>query len=274
MISPERLLLLRLRCRILESYLEFQNPASLKAIEKIRSPTTSAHNIPVTFPESYPFSLVSNLPKSAPNAVGALENKALYNAGLGETAIVFLTLALSSPRKIWLGSLENIMEIEGPETLAAFLIRMFKVGISILSNDAFPSNWMNANILVHKVLIKIMDPIATILEREFVPEEGSSLAFDINLWREAFHLLFKLLSSEQLVIEEFSPQVYSTCLSYLLPLTCTLETAGCVAPCWRHQRGRSRNPDTTMELSRSTSRRDCGGRTYCSRCKSTVTELL
>ena len=176
-------------------------------MERNRSSTTPINNIPVTFPESYPFSLVSNLPKSAPNAVGALENKALYNAGLGETAVVFLTLALSSPRKIWLNSLESILDIEGRENLSALLIRMFKVGTSILGNEAFPSNWMNINILVHKVLVKIMDPIAMMLEREFVPEENSSQVFDVNLWREAFHLLFKLLSSEQLVIEEFSPQV-------------------------------------------------------------------
>lgn len=193
--------------RVLESYQEFQNPASIKAMERNKSSTTPINNVPVTFPESYPFSLVSNLPKSAPNAVGALENKALYNAGLGETAVVFLTLGLSSPRKMWLNTLESILDIEERDNFSALLTKMFKVGTSILSNDAFPSNWMNVNILVHKVLVKIMDPIATLLERHFVPDETSSQAFDVNLWREAFNLLFKLLSSEQLVIEEFSPQV-------------------------------------------------------------------
>ena len=150
--------------------------------------------------------------------------------------MVFLTLALSSPRKIWLNSLENIMDIEGRDTLATLLIRMFKVGISILGNDAFPSNWMNVNILVHKVLIKIMDPIATILESEFVPEEKASETFDVTLWREAFHLLFKLLSSEQLVIEEFSPQVGHS-LSIFSPLVNVdiSETTCRLASCRRYQ---------------------------------------
>jgi dedicator of cytokinesis protein 3 len=61
--------------------------------------------------------------------------------------------------------------------------------------------------LAHKVLIKMMDPVATLMEREFIPEQDAVYQFDSNLWREAFYMLLKLLSSEQLVIEEFSPQV-------------------------------------------------------------------
>jgi dedicator of cytokinesis protein 3 len=85
------------------------------------------------------------------------------------------------------------------------LSQFFKVASSILQNDAFPSSWLNVNILGHKVLIKMMDPVSTLLERDFIPAQESE--FDAELWREGFHMLLRLLSSDQLVIEEFSPQV-------------------------------------------------------------------
>ena len=66
---------------------------------------------------------------------------------------------------------------------------------------------MNVNILAHKVLIKIADPVAQLLERDFIPEQAQAFKFNAGLWREALYMLLKLLSSDQLVIEEFSPQV-------------------------------------------------------------------
>ena len=122
------------------------------------------------------------------------------------------------------------------------------------SPSRYLNNWLNVNILAHRVLLKMMDPIATMFEREFIPDEASGRPFEAALWKECFYVLLKLLSSEHLVIEEFSPQVYFRRLCHSLPLTCALETAGCVAPCWRYQGGRSRNLDTTVEFSRSTSR--------------------
>lgn len=167
--------------------------------------------VPVTFPESYPFSLVAFLP-NAHRTTTAQANlttagNVIFNPGLGETAIVFLVLVLSSPKKHILDFLESGLEIEGRDNFATLLSQFFRVSSSILDNDAFPSNWLNVNILAHKALIKMMDPVATLLEREFIPEQDGGYQFDSNLWREAFYMLLKLLSSEQLVIEEFSPQV-------------------------------------------------------------------
>lgn len=53
----------------------------------------------------------------------------------------------------------------------------------------------------------MMDPVATLLEQNFIPDQDAGYQFDSSLWRECFYMLLKLLSSEQLVIEEFSPQV-------------------------------------------------------------------
>jgi dedicator of cytokinesis protein 3 len=176
-------------------------------VERTRSSTTIPSVLPVTFPESYPFTLVAYLPNAIRNTQSLKES--LFNPGLGETAIVFLVLILSCPRKHILGFLESSLEIEGREHFASLLSQLFKVATSVLQNDAFPSSWLNVNILAHKVLIKVMDPVATLMEKDFIPDQDSEYQFDANLWREGFYMLLKLLSSEQLVIEEFSPQVCS-----------------------------------------------------------------
>ncbi|KAF7964947.1 hypothetical protein HWV62_1454, partial [Athelia sp. TMB] len=201
--------LLSLLPRLLDSYREFQSPANHRAIELTKSPTTTTIAVPVTFPESYPFSLISRLPnpnRHPSHAALASEGNVIFNPGLGETAIVFLVLVLSSPRKHVLNFLESSLEIEGRDNFATLLSQFFKVSTSILDNDAFPSSWLNVNILAHIVIIKMMDPVASLLERDFIPDQDATFSFDARLWREGFYMLLKLLSSEQLVIEEFSPQ--------------------------------------------------------------------
>lgn len=199
--------------RLLDSYREFQNPVNHRAVERTRTSSTTAVPVPVTFPESHPFSLVALLPDAPRNAPHTLtgEGNQIFNPGLGETAIVFLVLVLASPRKHILNFLESSLEIEGRDNFASLLSQFFRVSASILDNDAFPSSWLNVNILAHKVLIKMMDPVASLLERDFIPDQDADYQFDSNLWREGFYMLLKLLSSEQLVIEEFSPQVSYSC---------------------------------------------------------------
>ncbi|KAG6820881.1 hypothetical protein H0H93_010225 [Arthromyces matolae] len=199
--------LLSLLPRLLDSYREFQNPVSLRAIE--RSPTTLKAPIPVTFPESYPFSLLAYLP-DVPRGPNNLplpgEGDALFNPGLGEIAIVFLVLILSSPAKHVVDFLVNSLEIEGRDRFVTLMSHFFNVATSILDNEAFPKSWLNVNILAHKVLIKMMDAVAQIMERDFIPTQESESQFDANLWKGCLNMLLKLLSSDQLVIEEFSPQ--------------------------------------------------------------------
>ncbi|KAJ7714176.1 C2 domain in Dock180 and Zizimin proteins-domain-containing protein [Mycena maculata] len=200
--------LLPLLPRLLDSYREFQSPASRKAMERTRSSLPLKTTIPVTFPESYPFSLLAPLPDGprSPTTPGTPNTDNIFNPGLGETATVFLVLILSSPTKHILNFLELSLDIEGRDRFVALLSQFFKVATSILDNDAFPKTWLNINVLAHKVLIKIMEPIATILEKEFIPPQEAQSQFNAPLWREGFSMFLKLLTSDQLVIEEFSPQ--------------------------------------------------------------------
>ncbi|KAH9830756.1 cytoplasmic protein [Rhodofomes roseus] len=198
--------LLTLIPRLLDSYIEYQNPLSHRALERGRSTLPTSSLYPVTFPESYPFAMLGQLPKSPTAVSGSFDNRPDFIPGLGEAAIVLLVLVLAAPKRHLLGFLESMLEIEGPDNFSAFLSKCFKVAVSIINNDAFPKNWLNVNVLAHKVLIKLMDPIATLLERDFVPQGQPGREFNPTLWREAFHVLLKILSSEHLVIEEFIPQ--------------------------------------------------------------------
>ncbi|KAI0633627.1 cytoplasmic protein [Trametes polyzona] len=198
--------LLSLLPRLLDSYQEYQNPASIRAVERNRSSTPVTNNFPVSFPESYPFSLATQLPKSNGMSTASVDVKPEFSPGLGEVAIVILVMILSASKEHLVNFLESILEIEGRDRLAALLSQFFKVAGSILDNEAFPKNWLNVNILAHRVLLKMIDPVATMFEREFVPDESSGRPFDTKLWRDCFCVLLKLLSSEHLVIEEFSPQ--------------------------------------------------------------------
>lgn len=201
--------LLSLLPRLLDSYREFNSVTSRKAMERHMSPTTNKTTVPVTFPETYPFPLLSYLPDAQRPPGGFSGNgvsEPLFNSCLGETAVVFLVLILSSPAQDVFDSLQSSLDIEGRERFVAFLGQLFKVTTSILENEAFPKTWLNINVLAHKVLIKLMEPVGEILQKEFVPPQNSESQYNAILWKDCFHMLLTLLSSEQLVIEEFSPQ--------------------------------------------------------------------
>jgi dedicator of cytokinesis protein 3 len=197
--------------RLLATYAEFQSPTNMAAIERIKSLATVTAAVPVTFPASYPFSLVAALPKAPTPPHGARPSAdALFNPGLGETAVAFLALIMSAQRKHILAFLESTVDIEGRENFTRFLMQLFRVSTSILDNDAFPSNWLNVNIMAHTTLVKLLDPIAAVLEASFIPDHRAAFVFDEQLWKEGISMVLKLLSSEQLVIEEFSAQVRTT----------------------------------------------------------------
>ncbi|EJD42755.1 cytoplasmic protein [Auricularia subglabra TFB-10046 SS5] len=197
--------LLLLLPRLLDSYTEFQSAATLRAFERNKSAATTMAAVPVIFPASHPFSLVAQYP-SYMAATAMYERTPFYNCGLGETAVAFLSLVLSSPRKSLVNLFDTRLEVEGRDNTAALLLQFFKVAVSIIENDAFPRTWLNVNILGHRVLLKMMEPIADLLTQNYIPDQTMSHTFNSELWKEAFYMLLTLLSSEQLVIEEHSPQ--------------------------------------------------------------------
>lgn len=192
--------LLSLLPRLLESYAEFTDARNAGALERVRSAATAPASVPVIFPESYPFSLVALLPGSTTG---------LFSPAQSETAVVLLALILSSPKKHLVNFFDSILEIEGRLHFSRLLRALFDAGKNMLDNSAWPRNWLNVNILAHKVLVRAMDAAAVLLTRSFVPgqsPDGEEFAFDRELWTEGLQMLLKLLSSDQLLIEELTSQ--------------------------------------------------------------------
>jgi dedicator of cytokinesis protein 3 len=184
--------------------------------------------------------LIAQLPRAPKGFNGVYQAQAeghvLFSPAQGETAIVLLVIILSSPQKYLLNFFEGVFEIEGRDNFSSLLSQLFRVAASILDNDAWPTNWLNVNIMAHKVLVKMMDTVAVLLERRFIPTDDATFSFNTELWREAFQVLLKLLSSDQLVIEEFSPQVDSS-LSHLCFLRLTqphTATSSSMEDGWRY----------------------------------------
>jgi dedicator of cytokinesis protein 3 len=164
------------------------------------------------FPSTYPFALVVLNPDSSLSARGrdAAEiddsGKPLLNCGLGETAVTILVLIMACPRPRLNNWLEDLLEIEGPRAVADLLRNFFDVALSILQHEAFPANWLNASLMAHTVVLKLLGPVAALLGKSYVPSIDHAESFNTLLWGDCLNLLCELLASEELVIEEFSAQ--------------------------------------------------------------------
>lgn len=200
--------------KLLQTYKEFHSPATRAAFERHRSPSTVSSVVPVVFPSSYPFPLVARKPVGnvSPTPVRSLrrqQRKVDYpylNLGLGEIAAVLTVLVMLSPRRHLIGFMDEQLDIDGRDKLSEFLHNFFEVSTSILLNEAYPSTWLNTNILAHQMVLKMADPLATLLVRDFIPPADQLDTFKTDLWKAGLSMLLTLLSSDQLVIERFKPQ--------------------------------------------------------------------
>ncbi|GAA6012300.1 hypothetical protein JCM10207_002794 [Rhodosporidiobolus poonsookiae] len=210
--------LLALLPRLLESHRELaDNLANLDAIERQRSPASMPATVPLVFPSTYPISLLSHPASHARRQATGRDARSSANAddkanwptmraGAGEVAAVFLTLVHLAPRKIFVNWLESTLEVEGKDTFGRQLGQVFRVSRAILENEAFDGDWLNISVLAHRIILKLAEPVADILVRDFIPPAQFSFKFNTSLWRDFFGMLLKLLASPQLLIEEFSPQ--------------------------------------------------------------------
>ncbi|GAA5856905.1 hypothetical protein JCM8547_008456 [Rhodosporidiobolus lusitaniae] len=199
--------LLGLLPRLVDAYREMENLGNLDAIERQRTPASIPSTTPVVFPSSYPISLLSYpAPRGSSSSNGDEKGWPTLRAGVGEIACVFLALLHLAPRKILVNYLESTVEVEGRETFSRQLGQIFRVARSILDEEAFPSNWLNITVLAHRVVLRLAEPVAEILVRDFIPPSTASFKFATPLWRDFFGMLLKLLASPSLTIEEFSPQ--------------------------------------------------------------------
>ena len=91
--------------KIRDAYDEFGDARNSAALARTRGPASVPSAVPVIFPESYPFSLVAQLP-------GAGADAGLFSPAQGEAAVVLLALVLSSPKKYLVNFLDSVLDIE------------------------------------------------------------------------------------------------------------------------------------------------------------------
>ncbi|KDN50840.1 hypothetical protein K437DRAFT_273050 [Tilletiaria anomala UBC 951] len=208
--------LLSILPRLLQTYQELRSSETARAIERQRTPSTVASSVPVIFPSTYPFPLLAKSPAGqAPPIMTASSRRnrrrpklEFLNCGLAEIAAVLNVLLMLSPRKHLASFLDEQLDLEGPEATATFLHNYFDTATSLLHNDAYPSTWLNFNVLTHQMVLKMIDPAAKLLIRVFIPTAPAQSpdSFDTELWMAGLNTLLTLLSSSQLVIEDFKPQ--------------------------------------------------------------------
>lgn len=195
--------LLSLLPRLVESYRELSLPINLQTLQNHRGPASAIESNPVTFPSTYPTSLLVELPPS-PLAPEATQVATLQHVS-GEVAATIVSLLHISPAKVLADYMQTTFEIEGAENFSALLSQLFRAMTSMLAHQAYPASWLNISMLTHTVALRIAEPAASILQREYIPSQQDAASFRPQLWRDFFDMLLKLLSSPLLVIEDFSP---------------------------------------------------------------------
>lgn len=240
--------LLGLLPKLLESFREFESPANLEIVQRLGTTASVISSVPIVFPATYPFSLLNslppkpnlhlNIPTTNPNDPnnnsygGQQSSPPTVQNALGEIAVVMITMIMLAPTRMLKNHLELMLEVEGKTNFGKFLSKTFKAFYSILKNVSFPSNWLNINVISHKAILKLLEVVSKILQREFIPpttrqqhgqaKEEMNLKragqlkdeptnseeerFDSNLWSDFFVLNHGLLSSKLLIIEEYPPQ--------------------------------------------------------------------
>ncbi|KAE8266357.1 hypothetical protein A4X09_0g5990 [Tilletia walkeri] len=200
--------------RLLQTYKELDSPATIKTLERYRSPSTLASAVPVIFPSTYPFPLIAKHPVGQPAQEAGSSSRRhrrrvtsnFLNCGLGEISAVLIVLVMLSPVKHLASFLDEHLDLEGSERTSKFLQDFSDVTSSILLNEAYPNSWLNCNILAHQMVLKMADPLAALLIRDFIPGSDDVHTFKIDLWRSSLNMLVTLLCSDQLIIEKFKPQ--------------------------------------------------------------------
>lgn len=112
----------------------------------------------------------------------------------------------------------------GVETVSILLTELFTIFESMLTSEHIPTKWVVPNILMHKIIVKIMRPISGLMRYMFIPKKGSNQNninnatsseilkkisnsnFNSDLWHNYFNVLISLLNSPYVQIEKFPPQ--------------------------------------------------------------------
>ncbi|OCF44595.1 hypothetical protein I317_01482 [Kwoniella heveanensis CBS 569] len=200
------------------SYFELSSPKTISALNRQRSSSSSTSSTiwkstPDVFPVSHPFALISELPppslleRHQNPGQDALPYSETYNCGLAETSVVILTLILASPVANISRWLNEVLDIEGIDSLSSTLKSTFEFARSVIRFDAFPKQWLTLNLMCFSSIFRFLEIVSDLMEKEtFIPPVEQADSFDIGLWTSFFTLICELCSSDELALEEQGQQ--------------------------------------------------------------------
>ncbi|KAI9158566.1 Dedicator of cytokinesis protein 1 [Paramyrothecium foliicola] len=160
--------------KIVDSYL-----AILSSRQKPRN------RLSLLFPSSYPF-----------------PGRPLSQAYQFDETLAELSAVLSA-----LSSSPSGMQLELAEgDLTTVLENLLRVHMSILTGQAFPSDWLSVHIYHHKSTMHTLQYLSNIMLESFLPDPDEAETFNTELWKSFFTTLLKLVGSPSLALETFPEQ--------------------------------------------------------------------
>ncbi|KAL7341844.1 hypothetical protein BJY59DRAFT_53167 [Rhodotorula toruloides] len=192
---------------LLDSLNEFENPVNTAAIERQRAPGAALLDIPVTFPSSYPFSLVTRPPTTGAGAAPSESaTRRSVQPGIGETVCTVLALIHLASLQTLIGWFDSLREVEGPDNLAELLSQLCRLAMSTIEHDRLPETWLTFDLFAHRTAFKLAEAVDVVVRRHFLPLEDAAFSFRTVLWEDYLGMVLSLVSRPQRTIENFSPQ--------------------------------------------------------------------
>ncbi len=161
--------------KILDSYLSIQS-----------EPQKPRSQLSLLFPQAYPF-----------------PSKLLGEPVSFDEALIELCAILSALSNSHSGGMQLELADEDMTTL---LENTLRVHMSILSGEAFPSDWLSVHIYHHKSTMRTLQYLSSIMLDTFLPHPDEAENFNTELWKVFFSTLLKLVGSSSLALETFPEQ--------------------------------------------------------------------
>lgn len=149
------------------------------------APRIKKSHFSLLFPAAHPF----------PSRV--LREEVLFDEALIELSAILSAL---------LGLRPDIQLSSNPAEHNDFLSNLFKVHMSILRCEAFPSTWLSLYIYHHLSSLKTLEYVARLLMSSYLPLPDDAESFNTDLWRAFFTTLLTLVASDALALERFPEQ--------------------------------------------------------------------
>ena len=197
---------------LLESYAELSSTSTAQLLDRHRATSATIYkSTPDVFPATTPFALMAELPppsllETQSAAEDSLPVSKTFILGAVEIVVVIFTLLLTAPRHAVMRWLVDMYEMEGAETVSKTLRAAFAFCASIVRNESYPAQWLTLNLMSLSCILRLLDPVADVLERYFIPPVSEAETFDGPLWSELLNLLCEFCLSPELGLEEMTQQ--------------------------------------------------------------------